>query len=96
MWADVSAREAMAGSSRPTEHLVADRAAGRDPDRLTLGRFLCDIAEAYAGHEAVVFEGRRLRFEELHADALHLASALVGAGVVKGARVALLMPNCPD
>ena len=69
---------------------------GGDPRRLTLGRFLIDVADAYAEREAVVFEGRRLRYAEIRSEAIELARALVGAGVVKGTRVALLMPNRPE
>ena len=69
---------------------------GVDPRRLTLGRFLTDVADAYADREAVVFEGRRLRYAEIRSEAIELARALVGAGVVKGTRVALLMPNRPE
>jgi acyl-CoA synthetase (AMP-forming)/AMP-acid ligase II len=67
-----------------------------DPRRLTLGRFLTDVADAYAEREAVVFEGRRLCYAEIRSEAVELARALVGAGVVKGTRVALLMPNRPE
>lgn len=67
-----------------------------DPSRLTLGRFLNDVADTYAEREALVFEGRRLDYDEIRSEAYELARALVGAGVVKGTRVALLMPNRPE
>ena len=66
-----------------------------DP-RLTFGRFLADAAARHGDRLAVVSEARRLRYAELHDEVRALARALAGAGVVKGARVALWMANGPD
>ncbi|NRA07529.1 MAG: acyl--CoA ligase [Myxococcales bacterium] len=66
-----------------------------DP-RLTLGRFLRDVAARHPERTAVVSEDRSLSYRELEAEARLLARALVGKGVVKGARVALLMANRPE
>ncbi len=66
-----------------------------DP-RLTFARFLADVAARHGERVAVVSPERTLRYAELRAEARALARALVGAGVVKGARVALWMANGPD
>jgi acyl-CoA synthetase (AMP-forming)/AMP-acid ligase II len=66
-----------------------------DP-RLTFGRFLAEVAGRHPDREAIVFGERRIRYRELEADARALARGLIGAGVVKGARVALLMANRPE
>ncbi|MGE4649498.1 MAG: class I adenylate-forming enzyme family protein [Myxococcota bacterium] len=66
-----------------------------DP-RLTLGRFLGDVAARHCERTAVLSEDRSLSYRELEAEARLLARALVGKGVVKGARVALLMANRPE
>jgi fatty-acyl-CoA synthase len=66
-----------------------------DP-RLTFGRFLADVAERHAEHRAICFEGRDVSYRELEAEARRLARALIGAGVVKGARVAVWMANRPE
>ncbi|MFP8877791.1 MAG: AMP-binding protein, partial [Myxococcota bacterium] len=66
-----------------------------DP-RLTLGRFLGDVAARHSERTAVLSEDRSLSYRELEAEARLLARALVGKGVVKGARVALLMANRPE
>lgn len=66
-----------------------------DP-RLTPGRFLAQVAAAHAGRRAIRFEGRDIRYDELEREARRLARALIGAGVVKGARVAVLMANRPE
>jgi fatty-acyl-CoA synthase len=67
----------------------------RDP-RLTLGRFLADVTARHRDRRALHFEGRDLSYGELERDARALARGLVGAGVVKGARVALQMANRPE
>ncbi len=64
-----------------------------EPSRLTLGHFLADIATAHANRVAVVFEGQETTYLELEVLARRLARGLIGAGVVKGARVAVQMAN---
>jgi len=66
-----------------------DPGLGRDPARLTLGCFLADVAGLHADRVAIVFEGRSISYRELEREARELSRALVGAGVVKGARVAV-------
>ncbi len=66
-----------------------------DP-RLTFARFLADVASRHSERTAIVFEGQRIRYAELEREARGLARGLIGAGVVKGARVAVLMANRPD
>ena len=61
---------------------------------LTLGVFLSDVAGRHGEREAMVSaDGRRTSYQALEADARRLARALIGAGVVKGTRVALLAGN---
>ena len=66
-----------------------------DP-RLTFGRFLLDVAARHAGRRALHFEGRDVGYAELETETRQLARALIGVGVVKGARVAVLMANRPE
>jgi fatty-acyl-CoA synthase len=67
----------------------------RDP-RLTLGRFLLDAAAHHGDRRAVHCEGRELSYRDLEREAVALARGLVGAGVVKGARVAVQLANRPE
>ena len=67
----------------------------RDP-RLTLGRFLADATARHGERRAVHFEGRDWLYRDLEREARALARGLVAAGVVKGARVALLLANRPE
>jgi fatty-acyl-CoA synthase len=64
--------------------------------RLTLGRFLADQAAHHGDRPALRFEGRNWSYRDLEREARALARGLVGAGVVKGARVALWMGNRPE
>ncbi len=66
-----------------------------DP-RLTFGRFLGDVSGRHAGRRALHFEGRDWDYADLSREARRLARALIGAGVVKGARVAVWMANRPE
>jgi non-ribosomal peptide synthetase component F len=63
-----------------------------DP-RLTFGRFLAEVAPRFGARRAIVFEGREIAYRELEREARLLARALIGSGVVKGARVAVHMGN---
>jgi fatty-acyl-CoA synthase len=73
-------------------------AAGPDAARLTSPGFLREVVARYGSRVALRFpeEGRELRYDELEAEARALARALIGAGIGKGARVALLMGNRPE
>jgi acyl-CoA synthetase (AMP-forming)/AMP-acid ligase II len=54
------------------------------------------LAERHGDREAIVLGDRRLTYAEAEAESAHLARGLLAAGIGKGARVALLMPNGPD
>jgi acyl-CoA synthetase (AMP-forming)/AMP-acid ligase II len=66
--------------------------------RLTLPGFLHEIVARHGSRVALRFpaEGRELRYDELEREARALARALVDAGVVKGARIAVLLGNRPE
>ena len=70
-----------------------------DSRRLTLGCFLEDVAARHGSRVAIrepsspSGPGQDISFADLHAEAQTLARGLVGLGVVKGARVAVLMSN---
>lgn len=67
-----------------------------EEDALTLGRFAIEIGRRWGERTAVVFEDRRITYRELVAETRTLARALVAAGVGKGTKVALLMPDRPE
>ncbi|TMA31923.1 MAG: long-chain fatty acid--CoA ligase, partial [Deltaproteobacteria bacterium] len=69
--------------------------APSDP-RLTFARFLADAAAQHADRVAVVSPGATITYRELEQQVRELARALIGAGVVKGARVAIWMANRPE
>ena len=47
-------------------------------------------------HPAIFFEGRRFTYRRLNHDVNRFANALLGLGITKGTRVALLLPNIPQ
>src|SRR2546425_2532417 len=61
---------------------------------------LVDVVKASAAerprHPAVLFKGAQLSYGELDGLSDGLAAWLAARGVVKGDRVALIMPNCPQ
>src|SRR4029450_1813509 len=60
---------------------------------------LDDVAEAAAQRPdapALLFKGRTISHSELERASDAFAAALVGLGVAKGDRVAVLLPNCPQ
>ncbi|MBT37417.1 MAG: AMP-dependent synthetase [Deltaproteobacteria bacterium] len=64
--------------------------------RLTLPRFLDQVSDAFGTRVAIHFAGRNTTYADLREQVRELSRALVGAGVVKGARVAVHMANRPE
>jgi long-chain acyl-CoA synthetase len=62
----------------------------------TLGTVLARTAGKYADHPALLFYGRKITYAELDALVNKFARALIGLGVKKGDRVALMLPNIPQ
>jgi long-chain acyl-CoA synthetase len=61
---------------------------------------IVDVVEAAARerpeHPALLFKGRTVTYGELSRASTAFAASLAADGVVKGDRVALLLPNCPQ
>ncbi len=65
------------------------------PNRI-LPHVLKQSAEKYPERTAMLFKGARMSYAELDETVDKLAAALQQMGVVKGDRVAIHMPNCPQ
>ena len=65
-------------------------------ERLTLGRFVTDVAAARGGSEALAFGGNRWTYAEVEQGARAFAKALLALGLAKGAKVALLLGSRPE
>jgi long-chain acyl-CoA synthetase len=61
-----------------------------------LGQILEVITKRYKRREALRFEGKTYSYQELEENANRVASGLAALGVVKGDRIALMLPNIPD
>ncbi len=73
---------------------------GVEPESLVSGGSLNDLfrqaAEEHRGRNALSFYGTTFEFERLQALVEKMAASLSAAGVSKGDRVALMLPNCPQ
>jgi long-chain acyl-CoA synthetase len=65
------------------------------PDE-TLDDALTRAAQRYPLRAAIRFFGRTITYRELEELVNRFANAMIGLGIQKGERVALLMPNCPQ
>ncbi len=65
------------------------------PD-ITLGGVLAQTAAKFPDHPALLFYGKKIAFAELDSLANRFARALIGLGIRKGDRIALMLPNIPQ
>jgi len=63
---------------------------------LTLGGMLAETARKFPDHAALLFFGKRITYGELDRLVSRFANGLLGLGVRKGDRVALMLPNIPQ
>ncbi len=64
--------------------------------KTTIGQLLKDRAEEYPDKEAVIFEDRRITYEELNEKAERLAHFLMKRGVGRDDKVSIWLPNVPE
>jgi long-chain acyl-CoA synthetase len=62
----------------------------------TLLDYLDELARDHGSKPALLFKGATLSYEDLQSQSDAFAAALVGLGLAPGARVALVLPNCPQ
>jgi long-chain acyl-CoA synthetase len=63
---------------------------------ITVLHFLRESAQKYPSQVATVFMGARLTYRQLKEQVDRFAAALMDLGVGKGARVSIMLPNCPQ
>ena len=63
---------------------------------LTMSGFIREVAERFTTNEALVFEDRRLSYNDVYAASRRTAKSLMAAGVDKGTRVGFLIANRPE
>ena len=85
----------MPDEKRPWLSVYGGKLSG-EPIGGSLGEFLEKVAEEYRDNVAVTREGSEISYAELLALVEKAASALHEAGVQKGDRVGLMLPNCPE
>src|SRR5215207_11311341 len=75
---------------------VYDAKLSGDPIRGSLTEFLEEAVEKYRDNVALTQGERKISYGELLDLTKKLAAALYEAGVRKGDRVGLMLPNCPE
>ena len=64
--------------------------------KTTIGQLLQDKAEEHPDQEAIIFEDRRITYEELNEKAERLANFLMKRGIGRDDKVAIYLPNLPE
>jgi len=64
--------------------------------RVPVHHLLRSAVRRFPRNTAIVFEGSRMTYRRLNREVNRFANALLGLGLDKGARVALLLPNVPQ
>ena len=64
--------------------------------KTNIAQLLQQAANEYPRHEALDFFGRTMNYSELLGQCRRMANALQSAGIAKGDRVAIMLPNCPQ
>jgi len=64
--------------------------------KTTIGQLLQDKAEEHPDEEAIIFEDRRITYEELNEKAERLANFLMKRGIGRDDKVAIYLPNLPE
>ena len=67
-----------------------------DYPRVTIPESILKTAQENPDHTAVIFKGNKISYRELEGAIKQFASALQGFGIMKGDRVAIHLPNCPQ
>ena len=67
-----------------------------DYPRIPFYQVLDDTVREFPDLDAVIFQGKRIKYRELGEWVAHLASGLAQIGLKKGQRVAIMLPNCPQ
>ena len=84
-------------AGRPwTKHYDAMVPATLVYPRVALPALLQDTVRRHGGSTATIFFGAKRTYASLHRDVRRFAAGLQRLGVRKGARVAIMLPNCPQ
>ncbi|CAM3106833.1 long-chain-fatty-acid--CoA ligase [Filibacter tadaridae] len=67
-----------------------------DYERIPLQEFLTRSGKKYPEKTAMHFMGKDITYKEFHESSLKFADYLKSIGIIKGDRVAIMLPNCPQ
>jgi long-chain acyl-CoA synthetase len=72
------------------------RGAGDGQMSLNLATMLTEASKDLREHTAIIFENFKMTYGELHASSNKVANALSRAGIERGQKVAIMIPNIPQ
>ncbi|MFT4415211.1 long-chain-fatty-acid--CoA ligase [Fredinandcohnia humi] len=78
------------------KHYPPTTATEVDIPNIPLGQILKDTTSKIPQNEAIIFYQKRMTYQELSGLVHVFTTALQAAGVQKGDRVAIMLPNCPQ
>src|SRR5574340_1108438 len=76
--------------------LREDTNSGGLTDSMNLGRMLEETCLRHAERVALIHEEKRISYSALNAAVNMLSNRLRKAGLAKGDRIAVMLPNCPE
>nr|WP_255807484.1 long-chain fatty acid--CoA ligase [Cohnella mopanensis] len=87
----------MQGNERPwLQHYPIQVSPTYEYPKANIAQILLDSARDFPNHEALDFLGRSYSYKELLRQCRKMANGLKALNVVKGERVAIMLPNCPQ
>lgn len=84
-------------TSRPwLDHYPEGISADIEYDEKPLHQFLLDSGDQHGKMKALYFQGKEMNYGELVSETKKMAAYLQQIGLIKGDRVAIMLPNCPQ
>lgn len=78
------------------EHYPVEVPITYDYPKQNLAQFLIQSTERFPEHIALDFLGKKMSYSVLLDSVYRFTNALLGLGIRKGDRVAIMLPNCPQ
>src|SRR3954470_8770944 len=88
--------ESMVHRLTPEQELAYVDWAKVPPVEPRVPAFLHHLAARWPDKEVVIYDGRSITYGELERQSSMLARQLLSAGVTKGTRVGMILPNTPE
>ncbi|MDE5135731.1 long-chain-fatty-acid--CoA ligase [Paenibacillus larvae] len=77
-------------------HYPSETATTYEYPKHNLAKLLMSSAEEFPKKDALYFMGKKMTYEELLEECYRFANGLIGLGIRKGERIAIMLPNSPQ